>query len=670
MIHSLVTWLDNRTGIRHFTREALLELIPGGARWRYITGSMLVFAFVTQAITGVFLWMYYSPSSQNAYESVYWIQNEVSGGWLLRGIHHFMAQAMVALLPLHLLQVVVDKAYRAPREFNFWTGLVLMLLTLGLSLTGYLLPWDQKGYWATKVATNLMAMAPEGESMQKLVVGGTDYGHYTLTRFFALHTGVLPALLVGVLVLHLTLFRRHGITAVHPERRPAETFFPYQVFKDGVACLVMLLAVILVTIHFDVGGVITGSADVTKLGADLGPPADPVQEYKAPRPEWYFRFLFQFLKLFEEAEFFGAIVAPALVVGYLFLMPFIGNWKIGHYLNVTVLLVLLVGIIYLTAASLYEDNYAKWFEFDPKKYAEGSEQFAEYEDLHKSSKDYLDAVENAEKEYARVRELVDEQGIPPDGILALMQKDPAIQGPRLFEAKCASCHSYLDGEGHGIAGPPPSSDGTPNGAPNLYGFASRAWIRGLLDPERIVNDHYFGRTIHGARRDDGDYPSGGMVEFVRDTLVDLDEDQQQALEALVVALSHEAALPYQQETDQAASANGTLEQGREALVSEFSCVDCHKFRDDGDLGTAPDLTGYGSKEWIKLMIADPEHERMYEAGNDRMPAFAANPDSPLLSDQQIEMLAEWLRSEGGSAQPADSAAAGVENAGASGDAAQ
>src|SRR5688572_32609492 len=108
MIRSLTDWLDSRTGFRRITNDALYERIPSGARWRYITGSMLVVAFVTQAVTGIFLWMAYSPSSQTAWESVYYIEHQMVGGSLVRGIHHFMAQAMVVLLPLHLLQVVVD----------------------------------------------------------------------------------------------------------------------------------------------------------------------------------------------------------------------------------------------------------------------------------------------------------------------------------------------------------------------------------------------------------------------------------------------------------------------------------------------------------------------------------------------------------------------------------
>ena len=159
-MNKLLEWLNHRTGLDEQMHDALYENIPSGARWRYVSGSMLVFAFVTQVVTGIFLWMSYSPSSQTAWESVYYIQYQMTGGWLLRGVHHFMAQAMVVLLGVHLLQVVVDGAYKAPREVNYWLGLILMQIVLGLGLTGYLLPWDQKGYWATNVATNLMTLVP------------------------------------------------------------------------------------------------------------------------------------------------------------------------------------------------------------------------------------------------------------------------------------------------------------------------------------------------------------------------------------------------------------------------------------------------------------------------------------------------------------------------------
>src|SRR5687768_8076991 len=269
---ALFNWLDDRTGYKGFLQAALYEHIPGGARWRYVWGGTLMFAFVVQTVTGLLLWMHYSPSSQTAWESVYYIQHEMAGGWLLRGIHHYTAQVMIILLALHMLQVIVDGAYRAPREINFWIGLILLNLVLGLSLTGYLLPWDQRGYWSTSVATSLMAVVPGGvgPALQRLVIGGPNYGHHTLTRFFAVHAGLLPMLMIAFIGVHVYVFRRHGLRHKEPLRGPNTYFWPDQVLKDAVACLGVLLAVLLLVFRFKI---IPGGAD--HVGAELTAPAEP-----------------------------------------------------------------------------------------------------------------------------------------------------------------------------------------------------------------------------------------------------------------------------------------------------------------------------------------------------------------------------------------------------------
>src|SRR5215475_10799053 len=345
-------WLDQRTGCRKLAHEALYENVPGGARWRYDWGSTLTFALAVQFITGIFLWMAYSPSSQTAWESVYYIQDEMRGGWLLRGLHHYMAQAMTILLVLHLMQVVIDGAYKAPREVNFWFGLILLQLVLALSLTGYLLPWDQKGFWATKVATNLVAIFPAiGPQLQKVIIGGSEYGHHTLTRFFALHAGVLPASITALLVGHIYLFRRHGLTAKLPKRRPDAAFWPDQVLKDSVACLAVLAAVL-----FQIVKPYLFSSH-SPLGADLGAPADASENYSAARPEWYFLFLFEFLKFFPGGtEIWGAIIIPGFIMFIIFLMPIVGRWNLGHRFNVGLSFALLAGVLFLTFLALTKDK--------------------------------------------------------------------------------------------------------------------------------------------------------------------------------------------------------------------------------------------------------------------------------------------------------------------------
>src|SRR5262249_51937770 len=288
-MRALTDWLDQRIGYRAIVHSALYENVPGGARWRYVWGSTLTFALAVQFITGIFLWMAYSPSSQTAWESVYYIQDEMHGGWLLRGLHHYMAQAMTILLVLHLMQVVIDGAYKAPREVNFWFGLILLQLVLALSLTGYLLPWDQKGFWATKVATNLVAIVPVvGPALQKLVIGGPEYGHHTLTRFFALHAGVLPAAVTALVAFHIYLFRRHGLTAKEPRGGRGAALGRDRVLKDAVACRAALAGV------FFLFWRPRFFSPHELPGAELGPPADASEPYSAARPEWYFLFLFQF----------------------------------------------------------------------------------------------------------------------------------------------------------------------------------------------------------------------------------------------------------------------------------------------------------------------------------------------------------------------------------------
>ncbi len=586
----LVRWLDDRTGCRELTRLALEEPVPGGSRWRYVWGSALTFLFIVQIITGVFLWMAYSPSANHAWESVHYIQHEMAGGWLVRGIHHFAAQAMVVLMVIHLLQVIIDGAYRPPREFNFWIGLILMALILGLSLTGYLLPWDQKGYWATKVATSLAAVVPvAGPEIQKLVVGGDEYGHLTLTRFFALHAGVLPGLVIVFVVIHLYLFRRHGLTAKQPLRGPTERFWPDQLLKDVIACAAVLAIVVAVVLY--------------ERGAPLGAPADPSEPYDAARPEWYFLFLFQLLKYFPgESEIWGAIYLPGLIAIVFVLMPLIGRWRMGHRLNVAAVFAMVGVAGVLTVLAKWDDLYG------PR------------------SAEYAAAVALAEHDATRVMELAGAPtGIDPRGAVALLREDPLTQGPKLFAMHCASCHRY---DGHDGLGRTPADEPS---APDLHGFAGRQWLTGLLDPAHIATPAYFGNTA---------FADGDMVRTVKRFDME-DEEEVAEIRLIVNALSAEAKLPSQAAIE-AAENEDDLELGRELIGPDgFDCTQCHRFHGQGS-AKAPDLTGYGSRQWTIDFIANPAHERFYGEKNDRMPAYL---DDTVLTPQQIALIVDWLRGE-------------------------
>ena len=580
-------WLDQRTGYKRLVHEALFENVPGGARWRYVWGSTLVFCFAVQIMTGLALWLAYSPSSQTAWESVYFIQHEMWGGWFLRGLHHYTAHCMTLLLVIHLMQVVIDGAYKAPREFNFWSGVVLLLLVLSLSLTGYLLPWDQKGYWATKVATSIAAITPLiGPELQKLVVGGSDYGHHTLTRFFALHAGIIPGAIIAFIVAHIYLFRRHGITPKEPRRGPDAAFWPDQVLRDAVACLAVLLVVLFLIVRYH--------------GAELGAPADPSEQYSAARPEWYFLFLFELLKYFPGGtEVWGAIVIPGLLLVVLAAMPFIGNWKLGHRFNVGFLWAVLAGVGVLTVLALKADR---------------------------DNPDYALAVRTAARDAERVIVLAQSPaGIPPTGAVSLLRNDAFTQGPKIFAKNCASCHRY---DGHDGLGAQPKDKIS---AADLKGYASREWLAGLLDPARIGTPHYYG----GSKLKDGK-----MAKFVREDIASFNDEEKKLLEKTIAALSSEARLKSQRERDRADAT--LIAEGSKALVGDkMNCMECHKFHDSGE-GGGPNLTGYGSREWMMALVHNPSHSRFFGDRNDRMPAFG---EEKQLSPQEIGLVVDWLRGE-------------------------
>ena len=583
---SFLNWLDSRTGCKKILHEALYEKVPGGARWRYVWGSTLTFALAVQFITGLFLWMAYNPSSQTAWESVYYIQNHMTGGSWLRGIHHFTAHAMNVLLVLHLMQVVIDGAYKAPREMNYWFGFILLLLVLALSLTGYLLPWDQKGFWATKVATNIVAITPFiGPQLQKLIIGGADYGHHTLSRFFALHAGFLPAMIVVLLAGHIYLFRRHGLTVKEPRRGADTTFWPDQVLKDAVACLAVLATVLFLLI--------------ASKGAELGGPADPTEPYPAARPEWYFLFLFQFLKYFPGGtEVWGAIIVPGIVLLIMCLMPWLGKWRLGHWFNIGFLGVMFLGIALLTVLAVVDDrrNLA-----------------------------YQVAVAAAERDAERVKVLAAAQGIPTSGAVNLLREDPFVQGPKLFARNCASCHRYDGHNGLGLHSKDPQS------ASDLKGFASREWITGLLDPAHVASTNHFGGTK---------FANGKMVRFVKKDIASYTPQQKEQLHKVIVALSAEAKLKAQSVQD--AKDGSEIAAGRELIKGDINCTECHAFGKPDEDATGPDLTGYGSREWLISFVSNPAHAKFYGKRNDRMPRFA---EEKILDAKATALIADWLRGD-------------------------
>jgi len=213
----LGNWLDERTGWRRVWEAIFLRKVPK-VNWLYTLGSATLFVAINQIVTGILLTIYYVPSPDQAYDSVQYITTQVSAGWLIRGLHHWGASAMVVLAVIHMLRVIFHGAYKFPREMTWLTGVVLLLVVLGFSFTGYLLPWDQKAYWATTVGTQIAGAPPiVGDAILRIVRGGEELTAVTLARFFGVHVWILPAALLILVGIHVYLVIRIGISAA-PKR--------------------------------------------------------------------------------------------------------------------------------------------------------------------------------------------------------------------------------------------------------------------------------------------------------------------------------------------------------------------------------------------------------------------------------------------------------------------
>jgi ubiquinol-cytochrome c reductase cytochrome b subunit len=307
-------WLNRRIGLDDLLRTALYEPIPGGARFAYIFGSGLLFIFISQVITGVFLALYYVPSADHAHTTVAYITKAVTAGAFLRSLHAYGASAMVVVLFLHLSQTYLYGSYKGRRELLWLSGCILFGLVLAMAFTGYLLPWDQRAYFATAVGTNAVSEVPLiGESIKRLMRGGTEMGTLTISRFFVAHVFLVPACIFALIASHIFLFRKAGAAGpatedpYHPKQQP-ELFYPRQVLMD--LSLTALLIVGLGLLCFFVP-------------IQLGPPANPADAQYIPRPEWYYLPIFQWLKYWHgSAAIIGVLVIPTLIALAVLALPF------------------------------------------------------------------------------------------------------------------------------------------------------------------------------------------------------------------------------------------------------------------------------------------------------------------------------------------------------------
>jgi len=317
---ALWRWLDERLDLGSLVEGVKANLrkpVPAHLNWLFTLGAAIAALLGLQIFTGILLLVYYRLGAESAYSSIERIIEEVPLGGFVRSLHVWGADLIVIFLVLHMARVFVYAGYKKPRELTWIIGVMLLAVVLAFGFTGYLLPWDQRAYWGTVVATEASASIPVlGPIVRELMLGGTEVGDATLGRFFALHVAVLPLALLLLTSLHLFLIRYQGISSLRRTDEPeptscevraegGEPFFPHHVLKD------------LTTIYL-VMGVLTSLAIL--YPAHLGVPADPLSTPAGIKPEWYFLPAYQLLKYVPEAI---GVLVPPLLFGLLFLLPFL-----------------------------------------------------------------------------------------------------------------------------------------------------------------------------------------------------------------------------------------------------------------------------------------------------------------------------------------------------------
>jgi quinol-cytochrome oxidoreductase complex cytochrome b subunit len=332
----LFNWVDARLNIRDLTDYMSHKVVPShGHSIFYYLGGLTMFLFLIQVGTGILLLMYYRPGADSAYESVKFIISDVTFGWLIRSLHSWSANLMIFMAFLHMFTVFFTQAYRPPREATWFTGIAILGLALTFGFSGYLLPWNELSFFATRVGTGMMSAIPFiGPYLLEILRGGEEVTGATIGRFFGLHVAILPAVFVAVLTIHLLLIQRQGMSepvgwhANASAKKKYMKFFPNFLYRDILLWLVALNVLALLAVIFPDGiGVIHWP-----LGAKADPFAPPPDVI---RPEWYFMFAFQALKLlpakmlFMEGEQFGLLVMSAGGLIWL-LVPFLDKKSKGN----------------------------------------------------------------------------------------------------------------------------------------------------------------------------------------------------------------------------------------------------------------------------------------------------------------------------------------------------
>ncbi|MCY2965316.1 MAG: cytochrome b N-terminal domain-containing protein, partial [Planctomycetota bacterium] len=584
-----------------------------------------------------------------AWGSVQYLETQTMFGSFVRGLHHTTSHLMLIGMVMHLLMVVVSAAYRRPKEVTYWSGLILASLVFGLAVTGNPLPWDQKGYQAYQIETSIVGTMPVfGPTMKTLLIGGSEFGSLTLTRLYTLHVVVLPVLATLLLAIHFSLVRREKLMSNCATKRGVDLpivalpqassgadslpYWPFQTSRNLLVFFILMLVATGVTLF---GPRLFSNPAGTAAELELPPneitlqaPADPDLPYLA-RPEWYVRPLYELRHMVpSDREVLVTGALPLVIVILLSLVPFYDK-VVGQMVGRGLASILVLGLI----------GGSAWLLWYGWKNDHADPAFAKA----KSQEQAL---------ASRALWLARENGVPPDGPVALLQNDPRVRGPLVFAEHCAGCHTWDGHDGTGktkrelVDGVDRPVAGT---APDLAGFGGQDWLSAFLkDP---TGPKFFGQTdqIKGGER----IKNGEMRKWLEENVKPngpLEDRHVRAVAALVAKESGRG--------DASGFSEEELKLGQEVFSGdvmnaqgeplEFAqCLQCHSLKSgdpdgagSGGLSPAPELDGYGSIAWLQDFVRNPGERKFYGKKN-VMPAF----DTERLSDRDLDLLLRWMRGE-------------------------
>jgi ubiquinol-cytochrome c reductase cytochrome b subunit len=574
-------WLDERTGWRASARAWMDHPLVGGAPWAAAMAASVATCVGVLALTGLTLMTAYGASPQAAWASVHYVQFVQGGGWVVRGLHYWAAQTLFVLAAAHVVHGAFIASYRKPREVAWWLTLGVLGIAVAEGITGGLLPWDERGWWARVVEGNIVGLAPGlGSWLQQMMQGGTELGALGLSRAFTMHVMVLPALLGAMLLARRAMMRRHGWA----EAGGATVTHATQLTRDvivAVGVLVVLFALV-----------------EAAHGGPLEAPADPMGDYPA-RPEWFLLTLYELRKLFHGAgEFMGTNLGPMIGGLYLALLPWLDKPGRSRAKVLAPVVLIFAGAIVLGVIPWRKDAHDEVF-------------------LRQRAKADLRAAAAGKLAMG---------GVPPEGALAMVRADPELRGRDLFDQHCASCHVLGD-----------LGDAKKATASKLDGWGTPLWIAAMIhDPDA---PELFGRgPFRGDMPSVDTRPKDKPANEPWKPMVANDAERA-AVVAFLASQGDEPGDPPRALDD------ATRALGEKIVSNRCANCHLYKGDGDvNGSDVAPELSRYGSLAWTRSQVQNPATVATYrekaldEDLKKHMPRFDKD-----LTAADIDVVARWTR---------------------------